>query len=236
MTHRKLNILYGSQTGTAQDVAEYIWRESKKYHFTGTVQSMDQYEVKSLINEQLVVFVCSTTGQGDEPDNMTGFWKFLLRRGLPKDSLCGVSYAVLGLGDSSYNQFNFVAKRLNRRLQQLGGTPVVPTGLCDDQHDLGPSAVYMPWINDLWQKLAELRPLEGGLSVLTESPRNFRWAVDLCADDETVLEENENIFEKCTTSVLEGNACWTKVLVSVKSLNSTDHWPWIDFFCFCFAE
>lgn len=59
-------MLYGSQTGTAQDIAENIWRESKRYHFVGGVKAMDDYDVKSLIEEEFAIFVCSTTGQGGE--------------------------------------------------------------------------------------------------------------------------------------------------------------------------
>jgi sulfite reductase alpha subunit-like flavoprotein len=61
---RNLTILYGSQTGTAQDVSENLWRESKRFHFNGGVKSMDDYDVKNLIDEEFVIFVCSTTGQG----------------------------------------------------------------------------------------------------------------------------------------------------------------------------
>ena len=128
MLNRKLTILYGSQTGTAQDMAEKIYRESKMCHFVGPVKSMDQYDVKNLIDESIVVFVCSTTGQGDEPDNMKAFWKFLLRKSLPSNSLSSMHFAVLGLGDSSYSKFNFVAKRLNKRLLQLGATSLLPIG------------------------------------------------------------------------------------------------------------
>lgn len=59
-------ILYGSQTGTAQDISENIWRESKRYHCNGGVKPMDDYDVKNLIEEDVAVFVCSTTGQGGE--------------------------------------------------------------------------------------------------------------------------------------------------------------------------
>jgi equilibrative nucleoside transporter 1/2/3 len=51
---------------------------------------MDDYPVSQLIYEAIVVFVCSTTGQGEEPDNMKQFWRFLLRKYLPADSLQGV--------------------------------------------------------------------------------------------------------------------------------------------------
>jgi sulfite reductase alpha subunit-like flavoprotein len=86
-TNEKIVILYGSQTGNAQDLAETIWRESKRYYFKSCVKSMDDYNVLELINEQCVIFICSTTGQGEEPDNMKQFWKFLLRKNLPADSL-----------------------------------------------------------------------------------------------------------------------------------------------------
>lgn len=62
-------VLYGSQTGTAQDVGENIWRESKRFHFKGGVQPMNDYDVKKLIEEEVAIFVCSTTGQGGD-DNL----------------------------------------------------------------------------------------------------------------------------------------------------------------------
>lgn len=87
---RKLTILYGSQTGNAQDVSEQLWREAKSYYFNGPVQAMDDYDIEELIQEKCVVFICSTTGQGEEPDNMKKFWKFLLRKNLPLNSLCNL--------------------------------------------------------------------------------------------------------------------------------------------------
>jgi sulfite reductase alpha subunit-like flavoprotein len=65
---RKMIVLYGSQTGTAQDTSENIWRESKRFYFNGGVKPMDDYDVKDLIEEQIAIFVCSTTGQGGEQD------------------------------------------------------------------------------------------------------------------------------------------------------------------------
>lgn len=46
--------------------------------------------MSQLIYEVTVIFVCSTTGQGEEPDNMKQFWRFLLRKNLPPDSLQGM--------------------------------------------------------------------------------------------------------------------------------------------------
>lgn len=180
---RKLTILYGSETGTAQDFAESIWRESKRYHFTGFVKSMNTYDVSDLIEERLVLLVCSTTGIGAEPENMKLFWKFLLRKSLPADSLSGMRFAVIGFGDSSYEKFNFVAKKLHKRLVQLGAVPLLDVALCDDQHDLGPSAVYLPWLVGLWNKLEAVCPLPGDSSVLHCSPMEIRWNIEIVDED-----------------------------------------------------
>lgn len=206
MENRQLTVLYGSQTGSAQDLAEQIWRESKRYHFKGTVTSMDNYDIRSLIHEKHVIFVCSTTGQGEEPDNMKAAWKFLLRKSLPTNSLNGVSFAVLGLGDSSYAKFNFVAKRLNKRLQQLGGQTILPIGLGDDQHDLGSSAVSLPWISDLWNKLLAVCPIPDGLSILTDAPRQLRWSVEVIGggnEGDSIQPFDGNIYQNCTDAVFD---------------------------------
>ncbi|XP_055848623.1 NADPH-dependent diflavin oxidoreductase 1 [Episyrphus balteatus] len=154
----RLLVLYGSQTGTAQDVAEKIWRESKNYSFTGPFMSMDDYDIQNLIKEQLVVFVAATTGQGEEPDNMKKFWKFLLRKSLPTNSLQNLKFACVGLGDSSYAKYNFAAKKLNKRLIQLSASPIIPIGLCDDQHDHGMAASLLPWIQNLWTTFKQTYP------------------------------------------------------------------------------
>lgn len=219
MMLRNLTVLYGSQTGCAHDLAEHIWRESKKYHYRGRVLSMDAYDVTSLISEHTIVFVCATTGNGDEPDNMKSFWKFLLRKSLPSNSLCAVNYAVLGMGDSSYSQFNFVAKRLNKRLQQLGGNPIIPVGLCDDQHDMGASAVYLPWLTSLWSELLRLQPLPDGLSVLNESPRTFRWNVEVCADHEC-RDDDVNIFENYVDAAFDEKTFTVTLVVSMLHINA----------------
>eukprot|EP00798_Chlamydomonas_sp_ICE-L_P025328 gene25328-10984_t len=101
-----LLILYGSQTGNAQDVAERVSREGQHMLFNTRTMAMDSYAVTQLPQEQAVVFVCATSGQGEMPDNMKQSWRFLLRKNLPPDSLSSMSYAVFGLGDSGYPQYN----------------------------------------------------------------------------------------------------------------------------------
>lgn len=187
----RLIVLYGSQTFTAQEAAERIWRKTKILRFRGPVQSLDDYPISQLIHEELAIFIVATTGQGEEPDNMKRFWKFLLRRNLPTSSLANLKYGVLGFGDSSYTKFNFAAKKLHKRLMQLGATPLIDIGLCDYQHDLGHDAVMAPWIEEYFSKLKQYYPqIQVNRSTTTFVPR---WKVSLIKEQEWVTD---NIFTK----------------------------------------
>jgi len=163
--HLSFGWQYGSQTGTAGDVAERIGREARRRHFDTRVQGLDEYNVARLVDEKYVVFVVATCGQGNEPDNMRAFWRFLLRKGLPSNALSGLRTAVFGLGDSSYANYNVVGKRLFRRLEQIGASFLVPRGDGDDQHALGIDATLDPWIQNLFDALLVHSPLPQGVDI-----------------------------------------------------------------------
>lgn len=44
MESRRLLILYGSETGCAQDTAERIGRQARRRHFKARVMAMDEYD------------------------------------------------------------------------------------------------------------------------------------------------------------------------------------------------
>jgi sulfite reductase alpha subunit-like flavoprotein len=64
-----LLILVGSQTGCAQEVAEGIARRSRLLLWQVSLSSLDECDPSAFIDTPLVIIVCSTTGQGDIPDN-----------------------------------------------------------------------------------------------------------------------------------------------------------------------
>jgi sulfite reductase alpha subunit-like flavoprotein len=177
---RRLRILYGSQTGCAEDVARQLADEAARRHFALACDSMEDYDVRLLPTEGLVIFVASTTGEGEIPDSMRSFWNFLLRRDLPAQSLAHLKHACFGLGDSSYPKFCYAAKRLHRRLEQLGSTSMVPLGLGDDQDALGVEHALGPWLHQLWAQLDAYAPMppEVTMRPLSECPPP-RYCVDL---------------------------------------------------------
>ena len=149
---RVLHVLYGSQTGTAQDVAEGIGREAERFAIDARVSSLDEFGAQQLADRGgLVVLVVSTTGQGTTPDNMKLMYRTLLRKSLPADTLARVRFALFGLGDSSYAKYNAVARRLWVRLQQLGALPLLTEpGLGDDQEQQGYDAALGEISNAYW--------------------------------------------------------------------------------------
>lgn len=163
---RRLLILYASQTGNAQDVAERIGREAERQHLPSVIISTDNFDPGKLSKEETTIFVVSTTGQGDPPDTMKNFWKFLLRRSLTSEWLKRLHYTVFGLGDSGYLQFNVVAKKLDRRLNDLGGRPIIERGLGDDQHPSGYEAALDLWLASFWKALGNIFGLPLGSSTL----------------------------------------------------------------------
>lgn len=152
----RIVILYGSETGNAQDLAKIIaWTLSKlDASLELELMCFDEYPMTRLPTEKFVLFICSTTGIGEEPQNMKKFWRFLLRRDLPSDSLKSLQFAVIGLGDSSYQKYNFVSKKLHKRLLTLGGESVLDLVLGDDQHELGPFSSIDPWLKAFYLLVA----------------------------------------------------------------------------------
>lgn len=168
MTHHTLLILYGSQTGNAQDVAETIALEARERHFVTRVAPADAYlknSIDAFPNESAVLCVVSTTGQGDPPDNYRLFWQFLRRKNLASDALQNVHAAVFGLGDSAYLKYNYMAKLLHRRLQSLGANMLLSSpGLADDQHPGGADATLDEWLPRFFRSLRQVFPLPDSLS------------------------------------------------------------------------
>ncbi len=112
---QRVLILYGTQTGTAEDFAFDVAGSAFARGFTPVCQTMDSYDLSLLTEEHILVCVVSTTGDGDPPATMSRSWASLRRRSLPAGALSRMQYAVFGCGDSGYPKFNYVARRLDLR-------------------------------------------------------------------------------------------------------------------------
>ncbi|KAJ5833696.1 hypothetical protein N7474_002007 [Penicillium riverlandense] len=159
---RSALILYGSETGNAQEVAEELGALTERLRFATHVCELNQSSPETLFSYTLTIFVVSTTGQGDLPANARTFWKSLLLKRLPATYLKGVNFASFGLGDSSYPKFNWAARKLYKRLLQLGANEIYPSGEADQQHPEGLEGTVIPWMTDFRKHLLDRHPLPSG--------------------------------------------------------------------------
>jgi len=158
----RLTIVYGSQTGNAKREAERVHAEAGRQGLNARLVRADAYPIRELATERLLYVVISTQGDGDPPDDARGFVDALLGKRAPR--LPDLKFAVLGLGDSSYPQFNAMARRLDARLEELGATRLVARA----EADLDIDAVAAPWRE---QSLALARwTLDQGLPRATVTP------------------------------------------------------------------
>ncbi|KAI6247973.1 NADPH-dependent diflavin oxidoreductase 1 [Erysiphe necator] len=161
---RSALVLYGSETGNSEDVAYSLGNMLERLHFTTRISEMNCIEINDLIKYSLVILTVSTTGQGEFPRNARKFWKSLLRKSLPKDCLNGMKFTSFGLGDSSYSQFNYSARKLHKRLLQLGAKELFPAGEADERHPEGNDGTFLSWSHELREHLLILFGLPIGFS------------------------------------------------------------------------
>ncbi|ELR06352.1 hypothetical protein GMDG_07942 [Pseudogymnoascus destructans 20631-21] len=167
---RSALILYASETGTSEDAAYLLGRIAQRLRFTTRVAAMDGegVNVNELRKYTIVVFAVSTTGQGDFPANGRRLWKSLLRKSIPAGYLRHVDFTTFGFGDRSYAKFNWAARKLHRRLQQLGAKEFYARGEGDDQHDEGTDGALIPWSLGLKRHLVENYPLPDGIEPIPD--------------------------------------------------------------------
>jgi sulfite reductase alpha subunit-like flavoprotein len=202
-------ILYGTQTGNSLEIAEDLGREGIKRNFAVKVVDISKFNVLELPQKRLIIFVCSTAGQGEFPSNMKEFWRFLLRKNLPSHSLQSLQFAVFGLGDSSYAKYNYVSKMLFNRLKQLGGTELLRRGDGNDQHPFGFYGDFVPWSEELWRLLLVKHPLPNGFNIENNTKPLAKYK--LLYQKSTPLVEKEPLNNWIPLSYNEANPYIAKV-------------------------
>ncbi len=130
---KTMTILYGSQTGNSQGLAEKYASLLKAQNVDVTVSSLGKFKASNLKKITNLLLIVSTHGEGDPPDQAIQFYEFLHSKRAPK--LEHLQYAVLALGDSSYEYFCKTGKDFDEQFAKLGATRIVPRTDCDVDYD-----------------------------------------------------------------------------------------------------
>ncbi|WP_334076867.1 sulfite reductase subunit alpha [Paenibacillus sanfengchensis] len=127
-----VTILWASQTGNAEGAALHCAQQLKKAGHSVRLASMSEYPVAELAGEHFVLFIASTFGDGDPPDNGESFFRALKSGNAP--SLPELQFAVLAFGDSSFERFCGFGQDLDDRLAELGGRRLLSCMRCDTDY------------------------------------------------------------------------------------------------------
>ena len=144
-----LHVLFGSQSGNAELVAEEASAMASGMGFKTTLSDLNATSMAELEQIEQAIFVVSTHGEGEMPDNAELFWEALAATTAPR--LDQLKFGVLGLGDTSYDEFCQAAKILDTRLEQLGASRLTARQDCDvDYEDLADAwiAGVLPLLQD----------------------------------------------------------------------------------------
>lgn len=113
-----ITLISASQTGNARRVAEQVRDELLAANLPVTLVNAGDYKFKQIAQEKLLLIVTSTQGEGEPPEEAVALHKFLFSKKAP--SLAGLTFAVFGLGDTSYEFFSKAGKDFDSRLAELG--------------------------------------------------------------------------------------------------------------------
>lgn len=137
----QIDIVVGSVYGAAMLVAETLAAElARQGHKTALYE---EARLEDIDPGRFLLLVSATTGQGDIPPNLQPFATDLAERA---PWLKGLRYALVAMGDSSYDHFCGAGRRLDSQLQELGATAVVPHLELDATLHDEPERVALAWL------------------------------------------------------------------------------------------
>ncbi|WP_185870847.1 diflavin oxidoreductase [Blattabacterium cuenoti] len=130
----KISLVYGTETGNAKNLSFDIYQKAKKEKFKFKIISLDQYRLSDLEDENYLLIIISTHGDGEPPSSAKSFFDFIHQK--KNINLKKLKYAVLALGDKSYPLFCKAGEDIDKRLHALGATRIIPLCKCDTNYEI----------------------------------------------------------------------------------------------------
>ena len=149
----KIDIYFGSQTGTAEKFAKVLDEEAADLGVNARVVDMEDFDKEELAKTELAIFVAATHGEGDPTDNALRMHTWLKKsaKGKQIDLLAGLQYTVFALGDTEYEKYCESGRFFDKKLGEVGGKRAFELGLGDSSNDL--EGDFATWKTNLWPGL-----------------------------------------------------------------------------------
>ena len=146
-----LTILYGTETGHSQGLAEKLGEKATFRGINANVLSLYDFNYKKLHEEENVVVIVSTHGEGEPPDMAEDFYKYVTGTRAPE--LKNTNFSVLALGDKTYRNFCKTGEDIDVALKDCGGYRITQMIKCDVDYEQDAEI----WMNNV---LLNLQPSE----------------------------------------------------------------------------
>jgi flavodoxin len=137
----QIDIVVGTVYGAAMLVAETLAAQLQQAGHE--CQIFDEAVLEDLDPSRFLLVITATTGQGDIPPNLQPFAAALADRA---PYMKGWRYALIALGDSSYEYFCGAGRQLDGLLQELGARGLLPPLEIDATVDDEPEKVALAWL------------------------------------------------------------------------------------------
>lgn len=125
----KVNLYYATETGNAKGLSLSVMKALKAAGYKVKNAAVNRLKPADIPADQIAIFLVSTHGEGDPPESAVKFFEALKAE---KDgALKGLPFAVLGLGDKSYEIFCGAATQLSEHIKRLGGAAFQEDALFD---------------------------------------------------------------------------------------------------------
>lgn len=155
--HTPLLVLFGSNLGTAEDIAQHIAEDGKARGFDAMVAPLDDY-VNTCPKAGALVVV-SASYNGAPPDNAGKFCAWIKDSKLAADALKGVRYTVFGCGNREWaSTFQAIPRLLDEGLERHGAQRIYARGEGDASDDF--DGEFQAWYRPLWDALAQAFSLD----------------------------------------------------------------------------
>ena len=139
----QIAILYGTETGNAEMLAEDIAAHLSEHD--ATVTNLSDFDPADFDAGTFYVVVCSTYGDGELPASAQ---PFAARVEAQTPDLSGIRFSVFGMGDSEYPEtFNFGGKRIEALFTQAGAELVGERVTHDASGSDMADDLALPWVD-----------------------------------------------------------------------------------------
>jgi len=133
MSDNSLLLIFGTETGNAEELAEDAANMAKGFDLEATVMDMEDIETDDISTSKRLIVVCSTWGEGEQPVNAQDLYDNVTET--EDGSMDGVNFAVLALGDTAFEFFCESGKEWDTILEEKGGKRVNERIDCDTDYD-----------------------------------------------------------------------------------------------------